>query len=406
MARSMGGGRSGGRSGGSRSGGSRSSSSRSMGSRRSGSSRSFGSGRSGGSSVRGTGRSYSGSRSSGNPRMGGGYGGGHHHSPSHHYHRPPHHHHYHRPYRRRYYSSGGTYYRGSGCGCSSFFATIIFMIVILALLSSFSGVRRNNSMYYNYKAPNYNDSYSNVERDKFDGLVQLNGYYSDPDGILYDDEIKPLEQGLKHFYETTGVCAFVYFVEELEPGVDGIEEAAALYEELFNDEGHILLLYDYTNAYMYDACGYEISTTIDSEAVDIIYDYVEAKWSQDSENLGDIFGGGLAEAADRIMYKERSFGEKYKSIIITIIVSIVVIIIVSILYKWWKAKKAQENKEQEDLEKVLSTPLETFGSDINDLAAKYDAPNNNNNNNGTAPSTPTTPAAPTTNDPNNTTPTA
>lgn len=372
MARSMGGGRSGGRSGGSRSGGSRSSSSRSMGSRRSGSSRAFGSGRSGGSSIRGTGRSYSGSSSSGNPRMGSGYGGGYHHSPSHHHHHHSSYHHgYHRPYRRTYYG-GRSYRRSSGCGCSSFFATIIFMIIILALLSSFSGVRRNNSMYYNYKAPSYNDTYSNVERDKFDGLVQLNGYYSDPDGILYDDEIKPLEQGLKHFYKTTGVCAFVYFVEELEPGVDGIEEAAALYDELFNDEGHILLLYDYTNAYMYDACGYEISTTIDSEAIDIMYDYVEAKWSQDSENLGNIFGGGLAEAADRIMYKERSFGEKYKSIIITIIVSIVVIIIVSILYKWWKAKKAQENKEQEDLEKVLSTPLETFGNDINDLAAKYD----------------------------------
>ncbi|MBE5944581.1 MAG: TPM domain-containing protein [Lachnospiraceae bacterium] len=390
MARSMGGGRSGGRSGGSRSGGSRSSSSRSMGSRRSGSSRSFGSGRSGGSSVRGTGRSYSGSRSSGNPLMGGGYNSGHHH---HHYHRPTRHH-YHSPYRRRTYYRGGTtvvHNNGCGCGCSSFFGVIIMMIVILALFSSFSGTRRSNSKYYNYKAPSYNDSYSNVERDKFDGLVQLNGYYSDPDGILYDDEIKPLEKGLKHFYETTGVCAFVYFVEELEPGVDGIEEAAAIYDELFNDEGHILLLYDYTNAYMYDACGYEIATTLDSEAIDILYDYVEAKWSQDSENLGEIFGGGLAEAADRIMYKERSFGEKYKSIIITVIVSIVVIIIVSLLYKWWKAKKAQENKEQEDLEKVLSTPLETFGTTVDDLAAKYDDPNNN-----VPPATPTAPVAPTT----------
>jgi len=377
--RSGGGGRGSGRSGGSRSGAGRSSSSRSIGGSRSGSSRSFGTGRSGGSSSRGSGRSYSGGGSSyGNPGLSGGHSSnsGYHNHGYNHGHYGHHHHHHH----GSYYGGGGyygrrTYRRSSGMGCSSCLTTFLAIIIVFAILSSLASFSNNNPSFSEYG----NQEYSNIERDKFTGEVHLNGYYSDPDGLLYDDEIKPIENGLKHFYQKTGVCAYVYIVEELPPGVDGIEEAAVIYEDLFDDEGHLLLLYDYMNATMYDACGYEIQTTIDSEAIDIIYDFVEAKWSRDSENLGAIFGEGLYDAADRIMFKERSFGEKYKGIIITVIICIVLIIVVNVLYKWWKAKKAQENKEQADLERTLNTPLETFGSDINDLAKKYDDPNNTNN---------------------------
>lgn len=377
--RSGGGGRGSGRSGGSRSGAGRSSSSRSIGGSRSGSSRTFGTGRSGGSSSRGSGRSYSGGGSSyGNPGLSGGHSSnsGYHNHGYNHGHYGHHHHHHH----GSYYGGGGyygrrTYRRSSGMGCSSCLTTFLAIIIVFAILSSLASFSNNNPSFSEYG----NQEYSNIERDKFTGEVHLNGYYSDPDGLLYDDEIKPIENGLKHFYQKTGACAYVYIVEELPPGVDGIEEAAVIYEDLFDDEGHLLLLYDYMNATMYDACGYEIQTTIDSEAIDIIYDFVEAKWSRDSENLGAIFGEGLYDAADRIMFKERSFGEKYKGIIITVIICIVLIIVVNVLYKWWKAKKAQENKEQADLERTLNTPLETFGSDINDLAKKYDDPNNTNN---------------------------
>lgn len=394
MGRSMGGGSRGGggrSSGGASRGGGRSSSSHSMGGTRSGTSRAFGSGHSGGSAARGSGRSYSGQSSSGNPMMGGsrggmgGFGGpqggpggfgdpyggpGYHQAP------PPHHH-YHR---HHYYGGSNHVYvhhtSSSGRG-SSFAALFIIMIIFLAIITSRSMYRRNNSMYYNNNAPSYQDTYSKEPRDKFTGTVNLNGYYSDPDMLLYDDEIKPLENGLEHFYKTTGVCAYVYFVEELDEDVDGNEYASALYDELFNDEGHILLLYDYMNAYMYDAEGYAIGTTIDSEALDMIYDYIEAEWANDSENLGAIFGDGCAKAADRMMYKEKTFAQKYMAIIIVIIVAIALIIIVNVLFKWWKARTAQKNKEQEDLERTLNTPLETFGStEMDDLEKKYDDQNN------------------------------
>ena len=48
-------------------------------------------------------------------------------------------------------------------------------------------------------------------------------------------------------------------------------------------------------------------------------------------------------------------------------------VIVAMLIKWWKARKAQKNKEQEDLERMLDKPLETFGTDpVDELKDKYD----------------------------------
>lgn len=377
MGRSMGG-------GGMSRGGGRSSSSHSMGGSRGGTSRAFGSGHSGGNSFRGQGRSYSGQSSNGNPMMGGfrgsgrpngpdfggpAFGGpGHHQAPP-----PPPPHHHHHYYRRRYYDDSHVYVHHTSNHGSALSGVFIILILFFALMITRGIHRSNNKMYYNYNAPSYQDSYSKEPRDKFTGTVNLNGFYSDPDGLLYNDEIKPLEQGLEHFYKTTGVCAYVYFVNELDENIDGNEYASALYDDLFNDEGHILLLYDYMNAYMYDAEGYAIGTTIDSEALDMLYDYIEAEWANDSENLGAIFGGGCAKAADRMMYKEKTFFQKYKAIIIVIIIAIALIIIVNMLFKWWKAKTAQKNKEQEDLERTLKTPLESFGSTpVDELKQKYD----------------------------------
>ena len=50
-----------------------------------------------------------------------------------------------------------------------------------------------------------------------------------------------------------------------------------------------------------------------------------------------------------------------------------IIAVILILFKWWKARTAQKNKEQQDLENILNTPLQTFGNQgVNDLAEKYD----------------------------------
>lgn len=64
---------------------------------------------------------------------------------------------------------------------------------------------------------------------------------------------------------------------------------------------------------------------------------------------------------------------KSSGVLKTLIIAVAVILAISLLFAWWKKRVAQKNKEQEDLERTLKTPLETFGSTpMDDLKAKYD----------------------------------
>lgn len=67
-------------------------------------------------------------------------------------------------------------------------------------------------------------------------------------------------------------------------------------------------------------------------------------------------------------------GPQTRKVVTVLIVAITFIVIVSILFSWWKKRVAQKNKEQEDLEKILSKPLESFGDPLKDLESKYDDP--------------------------------
>ncbi|MGN0436119.1 MAG: TPM domain-containing protein [Wujia sp.] len=349
MARSMGGG---GRSGGSSGGG------RSMGGGGRSSSRSFsGSGRSHTSGSSGT-RKVGGGNSFRGPNPGPIYNG---------YRRgpgmppPP-------PPRRRY----GGYYGGRpvASGCSSLVAMIILIIIIL---TSFSFAHVNSG-----------SSGKKLNKDKYEGAVYDDlGYYldeSDPSmgGFIDSSNEKTLINGMKNFYSRTGVFPFLYIVEDTD-GVNAQQFGEEAYETLFSDksgkpvEGNLLILFvaseqggdgDY-----YLIGGLNIGATIDDSAIDEICNQINSRW--DEGDLGKIIGNGLDAASKNIMAKSNA-----TKIAIVIIIALAVIIIVLILFKWWKARKAQLNKEQEDLEKVLSTPLESFGDPMSELTQKYDDNNN------------------------------
>jgi uncharacterized protein involved in tolerance to divalent cations len=65
---------------------------------------------------------------------------------------------------------------------------------------------------------------------------------------------------------------------------------------------------------------------------------------------------------------------KSAGVLKVLIVACAAVIIVCIGFNWWKKRIAQKNKEQEDLERTLKTPLETFGTEgsIDELAKKYE----------------------------------
>lgn len=354
--------------GGSRGGGSFGGGGRSMGGGSRSSSRSFsGSGRSGISSSGGH-RSMS----------GGGFSGGTHQRSNsynnHTYHSHPHHTHntYNTYYgggpRGRYnngyhagYNAGGR--SGSGCGGLLVFL-LMFAILGIVYCAVMSSGGRSEKM----------------NREKFTGKVDSShGYYQD-DSIGAEKFIDSsneayLNAGFKTFYNKTGVFPFLYILE-YEPdaseysGYDTYMDM--LYEKLFKEEGNLLIVYIADKDDYYYAAGHNTSEIIDGDTLNLISNKVNSYWS--SGDLAKAFGDGLSAASKNIMAKSN-----FRVIMIALIIAATVIIVMMIAFKWWKAGVAQKNKEQEDLERTLSQPLETFGSSMDDLQKKYDNPDQQNN---------------------------
>lgn len=323
---------------------------------------SFGGGRSGGS-FGGGGRSssFGGGRSS---SFGGGFSSGPSHRSS--YYGGSRSSYYGRPTRRVYYGSRGS----SPCGCM--FGFLIFaMIFIGGLFSALGGSLGSNI------------TKSNEKREKMDtsNTTYSNTWFVDELGWL--GRGSKLRDGLESFYKKTGVQPLVYLAEYKEDydfnNYDYMyAKAEALYEKLFgSDGGHLLFVYfacknDYPSLMdgkAFYICGKQTEVVMDENAKSILessYNYYY--YGDTSISVEEMLAKAFTKAGKEIMK-----GPIRVRYVVIIIVSVVgAIVVISLLFKWWKARKAQKNKEAEDLERILSKPLETFGkSDVDDLKDKY-----------------------------------
>ena len=273
---------------------------------------------------------------------------------------------YGRPPRRVYHGSRGS----SPCGCM--FGFLIFvMIFIGGLFSALGGSLGSNI------------TKSNEKREKMDtsNTTYSNTWFVDELGWL--GRGSKLIDGLKSFYKKTGVQPLVYLAEyKSDYDFNNYDymyaKAEALYEELFgSDEGHLLFVYfacknDYPSLMdgkAFYICGKQTEVVMDENAKSILessYDYYY--YGDTSISVEEMLAKAFTKAGKEIMK-----GPIRVRYVVIIIVSVVgAIVVISLLFKWWKARKAQKNKEAEDLEKILSKPLETFGkSDVDDLKDKY-----------------------------------
>lgn len=260
---------------------------------------------------------------------------------------------------------GGGNYRGGGCGCSGFLSLII-IIMIIGVLFIINGFSFSTSKKLN--------------RDKYEGAVDSSkGYFTDTcaDGEKFIDSSNQtsLISGFKTFYNKTGVFPHLYIIENLPSGMDASQYGDALYIDLFSNngvtcEGNFLILYVAEFDDYYFTAGYDTISIVDDESIKLIQGKINNNWTSSSNNgdLAKIFGKGLSSSAKDIMSKSNSV-----KIIAIIVAGIVFIIFINVAFKFWKAKKAQLNKENEALEKILDKPLDTFGtSEMDDLTKKYD----------------------------------
>ena len=328
-----------------------------------------GGGRSGGFSGGGrSGGSFSGGRSSSRSGRGGGFSSGG-------FGRPPRSYGYRGPVfinTNRYYGGRPAGYRGGGSrGCSSVIATFVVLVVLVMILFPI--------MRINFGVGESSIAASTIAREPLPaGTVNETGYYTDECGWISNENL--LTSGMKSFYKLTGVQPYLYIADSVNgtnsPSASEIEDfAASLYDQLFTDEAHFLLVFcdDGMGGYI---CGYQAGsqakTIMDSEAVGILADYLDRYYSSNMEDE-EFFSTTFEKTAERIMTVTKS---PWPTVLIVVAVIAGVVVVCLLLFNWWKKAKAQKNLEDQRTAEILNTPLETFGdSEAEDLAKKYQGDN-------------------------------
>ncbi len=271
---------------------------------------------------------------------------------------------------RRRYSPGG----GGGCGflgCGSIFPILLFMFIMFSLFSSVG-----NFMGGGGGTGSTNITPSTEEREPLpSGAVTETEYYTDE--LNWIGNHTQMVDGLRYFYNETGVQPHVHITDNINgsanPSTDDIETYANdLYDTLFEDEAHLLLVFfePSPNNYMtYYVTGSQARSVIDAEAGDILLDYLDRNYANTGFTDEEYFSQSFREAADRIM-------EVTTSPWIPVLIIFGVLAGLYLLFKWWSKKQANKEREAKRTEEMLNRPIETFGSSkADDLAKKYEDDN-------------------------------
>ena len=176
---------------------------------------------------------------------------------------------------------------------------------------------------------------------------------------------------MKSFYRETGVQPYLYLLPN--GTTTSVSEltgfAEELYGELFQDEGHFLLVFCDDNNGSYN-CGYTVGrqakTVMDDEAIAILADYLDRYYNDYSISEEEIFSKTFEDTGERIMTVTKSPAG-------TIAVCVAVIIVAALVFVTLKKRREQREREQKRAEEILKTPLEKFGDkEVEDLAKKYE----------------------------------
>lgn len=240
------------------------------------------------------------------------------------------------------YSGLGTGSGGSGCGCSRVVG-IILLFPILLIMGILYGVYETLDVSTMFKIER-----STIQREALpaEKCKAIDKWFQDDWGDWinekYEDE--SLQDGLEYFYKKTGVQPYLWIMGE--EGKDYMSEGSVeeladkKYKEMFgNDEGHLLIIFrEYPNASSNYICtatpGYDAETQVmDDQAREILLDYIDYYYTEESFNEGQFFERAFTSAADRIMIKQLSTKQLAAIVIVVIVVVIGIIIVASIIRK-------------------------------------------------------------------------
>lgn len=194
------------------------------------------------------------------------------------------------------------------------------------------------------------------------------------DNIGWFDNVTKTEKSIKKFYDKTGVQPYIVlnaYDSTLLTDTAKEEYAKKWYDEHIKNESTFLYMYfaepdtDNDVGYMAYVNGKQVSSVMDSEAIEIFWAYVDKYWYSDM-STDDMFTTIFTKTADRIMTKSTTAADVGNNAVkvIGVIVVFAGIIVVMVLRRKHKAEEAKET------EKILNTPLDG-DSEADDLLKKY-----------------------------------
>lgn len=270
----------------------------------------------------------------------------------------------------------------SGGGCGGGCLQAVVGLVVVCLLVSFLSVGTSFCARVGWgaaSAPTYEagQSSSDTVREALpSSAVTKTGYYTDADGDWVHDPSE-LTSGLEHFFDKTGAQPYVYILPNGEStSTDELTaRAEELYDELFSDEGHFLLVFcdDGEGGF---TCGYAAGTAaaavMDDEAVSVLADELDRAYANLSLSEEQIFSQAFSETADVIMAAAE---EQSRDEVVGTVAVVVVVAAAAGLGAWAvvRARRKRAEERRDRVEEILDTPLEKFGDkNVEDLASKYE----------------------------------
>lgn len=299
--------------------------------------------------------------SSGGHRSSGGHsssrvGGGHHvgrssrPTGSSSFNRGPSMHHYHHtppPPRRGYYGYRRNVYTSSSSGLGTLIACLIVFAVVIF---SFFMIASDDS-----------DVTSTINREKIENPIPYDNNCI-KDELGYVENTSKLSKNLKNFYNKTGIQSYIYlksYDETLTSDSQKDNYAQNWYEQNIDNEDTFLFVYYEDQdpneiGYMAYVNGKQVTSVMDSEAVNIFWNYIDRYWTDNSLSTVEVFTKTFNSTANTIMEKSTTSNDIIK--IICIIVGII-IVIGGIIYILRMKFKRDKEKAKETVE-ILKTPLD------------------------------------------------
>lgn len=259
-------------------------------------------------------------------------------------------HHYHHtppPPRRGYYGYRRNVYTSSSSGLGTLIACLIVFAVVIF---SFFMIASDDS-----------DVTSTINREKIENPIPYDNNCI-KDELGYIENQGKLSKNLKNFYNKTGIQPYIYlksYDETLTGDSQKDNYAQNWYEQnIDNEDTFLFVYYEDQNpneiGYMAYVNGKQVTSVMDSEAVNIFWNYIDRYWTDDSLSTVEVFTKTFNSTANTIMEKSTTSNDIIK--IICIIVGIV-IVIGGIIYILRMKFKRDKEKAKETVE-ILKTPLD------------------------------------------------